>query len=431
MSLLNRIDSIGTVYKHPDAPPTEDKSISKEEIIELLGEDETNDETLELDDKEKKGEEDKKTEEKGKEDTGEEDEKLEDEIEKELEEEKPSEEKLEFTEPARRKEILAKYPNLFKDFPQLEKAYYREQAYAEILPTIEDAKAAVERSELLDKHEESLLSGSTVETLRAVKENDQEAFYKLVDNYLPSLMQVDQDAYHHVLGTIIKHTIITMVKDGKANENDELISAADIVNQYIFGEKKFTPPSALSRSTVDKAGDEREKQLEERERGIIERQFESTSGELNTRISNILKSTIDKNIDPKESMTPYVRGHAIRECQDNLEELIDGDSRFRAILDKLWERAFYDDFSRASLDRIKSAYLSKAKTFLPEVIRKSRNDALKGLGKKVQNDDEKDKKGPLPVGSARRATSISGKTDSEKAKEIPKGTRTLDYLMQD
>ena len=35
--------------------------------------------------------------------------------------------------PVRRKEILAKYPKLFKDFPYLEKAYYREQQFTEVL----------------------------------------------------------------------------------------------------------------------------------------------------------------------------------------------------------------------------------------------------------------------------------------------------------
>jgi hypothetical protein len=47
------------------------------------------------------------------------------EIEEELE--PPTEEQLELVTPVRRKEILTKYPNLFKDFPYLEKAYYREQ----------------------------------------------------------------------------------------------------------------------------------------------------------------------------------------------------------------------------------------------------------------------------------------------------------------
>ena len=47
-------------------------------------------------------------------------------------------------------------------------------------------------------------------------------------------------------------------------------------------------------------------------------------------------------------------------------------------------------FDKESTDRIKSAYLSKAKTLLPSVIKKARNDALRGLGRNagMMNDSE-------------------------------------------
>jgi hypothetical protein len=136
-------------------------------------------------------------------------------------------------------------------------------------------------------------------------------------------------------------------------------------------------------------------------------------------------------------MTDYVKKNATREAFDNLENAIAADSRFRAVLDKLWEKAFSDDFSTESMDRIKSAYTSKAKTLLPAIIKKARNEALKGLGKRVRDDDEdtdkKDKRGPLPVGKARSQSTSpqSGKTVKDQARSIPKGTSTLDYLMRD
>ena len=50
--------------------------------------------------------------------------------------------------------------------------------------------------------------------LQAAKAENQEAFYKIADNYLPALRKVDQQAYYHVLGNVIKDTIITMVREG-------------------------------------------------------------------------------------------------------------------------------------------------------------------------------------------------------------------------
>src|SRR3990167_3641399 len=85
---------------------------------------------------------------------------------------------------ARRKEILAKYPTIFKDFPFLEKSYFREQKYAELLPTLDDAREAVERSETLKKFEGDLLNGNSESVLQSVLAQDKESFAKIVDNYL-------------------------------------------------------------------------------------------------------------------------------------------------------------------------------------------------------------------------------------------------------
>src|SRR5437763_300329 len=40
------------------------------------------------------------------------------------------------------KDIKAKYPNLFKDFPDLRDMVFRERDYSELFPTVEDAKEA-------------------------------------------------------------------------------------------------------------------------------------------------------------------------------------------------------------------------------------------------------------------------------------------------
>jgi len=424
-----------------DTTPIEDKALSREDVIDFLSEDSTEQEVIELEKDTKKPKEDKTKEDKKetKEEVkeGDEEEKvetksLEDEIEEELEE--PDEEKLELIAPVGRKEILAKYPEIFKDFPYLEKAYYRERAYTEILPTIEDAKVAVEKAERLDTYEAEIMGGSTETLLQAVLNTDRESFSKVVDNYLPTLYKVDESAYYHTIGNVIKHTIMTMVRDGKEHGTDELIQAADVVNQYIFGTKQFTPPQRLAKDEVK--DDAKESEVDEREVQFTQRQFEVAKNDITTRTDNILKSTIDKNIDPNESMTDYVKKSATREVFDTLERVISEDTRFRTVLDKLWERAFNDDFSTESMDRIKSAYLSKAKTLLPSIIKKSRNEALRGLGKRVRDDsdtDTKDKKGPLPVGKTRSSSTSpqSGKADKDKAKAIPRGMSTLEYLSQD
>jgi hypothetical protein len=399
------------------------------ETLELLNAEEP-DETLEIDPVERQSKETGET--------SEEDEVEDEEVDelKEIEEELagPKEEDLELTTPVRRKEILAKYPKLFKDFPYLEKAYYREQQFTETFPTIQDAKVASEKARILDSVESQVMGGDITTVLAAAKQESQEAFYKIADNYLPALRKVDQQAYYHVLGNVIKDTIVTMVKEGRqlGDQGAPLQAAANILNQFVFGSQQFTPPTTLGKPVRPEDAN-REQQIQYEEQTRFRGQFESTRDELQTKADNVLKSTISQHIDPKDTMTDYVKGHATNEALQTLEDLISKDTRFRGLLDRLWVKAFESRFDKTSTDRIKSAYLSKAKTLLPSVIKTARNNALKGMGRTARTEEDtldltpSVKKSPSTLG--RSTAPSSGKYKS--AKEIPRGMSTLDVLMKD
>ncbi len=426
--------------------------MSLEDTIDFLAEDDDKEDiiSLEKDDK-SKGEKKEKKESKEEDETppdtddesedGEEEDETDelDELEQELEE--PTEEQLELVTPVRRGLILKKYPNLFKEFPYLEKAYYREQQFTEILPTIEDAKQAVEKSETLDRFENDLMGGSTETVLKAVRATNPEGFRKIVDEYLPTLAKVDEPAYFHVIGNMTKHTIVTMIQEarriGVGNDREgnplpgnQLQNAALLLNQFVFGTSEFKPPTQLSRQGKPEENT-KEREIQQREQQFISRQFETTRVDLNTRVNNTLKNTIDGHLDPNKTMSDYVRKNASRDALDNLETLINQDGRFRALVDKLWEAAFKEGFTKESTDRIKTAYVSKARTLLPSVIKKARNEGLRGMGKRVREDKGNDdpKPGPVTAGRPRSQEGKGGKIT--KAGDIPKGMSTLDFLNSD
>lgn len=407
----------------PNSPSTN----SHEDTIDFLGaEDEP--ETLELEDKPKPTKLEKVVEDgKADGDDSQDEEKVDDDLlELEQELEGPSEEQLELVTPVRRKEILAKYPTLFKEFPYLERAYYREQKFTELLPTIEDAQQAVAAKQTLDRMENDVMGGNTELILRAVREQNPKGFNKIVDQYLPTLAKVDEKAYYHVLGNVTKHTIVAMVREARRSGNEALQSAAQLVNQFVFGTSDFQPPTQLSRDEPREDG--KDVELQQREQQFVTQQFQSARDDLNTRINNTLKNTIDANIDPKKSMSDYVRKNASREAIEMLESVLSKDTRFIALKDRLWEAAFRENFNRNSVERIKSAYLSRAKTLLPTVIKKARIDALKGLGKRSGEDETPDKS-PVSIGRPRSQDNKGGKIT--KASDIPKGMRTIDFLNAD
>jgi len=389
----------------------------KEESIELEDDDEN-----EMPDAGKAGKKEKETE-----DEDEEEDPL-----KELEEElkPPTEEDLELTTPVRRKEILAKYPQLFKDFPYLEKAYYREQQFTEVFPTIQDARVSAEKAQILDAAEKQVMNGDITMFLQAAKAEDGEAFAKIADNYLPTLRKVDQQAYYHVLGNVIKDTIITMVREGRAlgDQGAPLQAAANVLNQFVFGSQQFTPPGRLSKP-VDPGVQQQQDQINQQKQQQVMATFTNVRDDLQARADNTLKSTIDGHIDPTGSMSEYVKSHATTEAFDKLETLISQDTRFRGLLDKLWEKAFQSGFSKESTDRIKSAYLSKAKTLLPSVIKSARIKALKGVSSAVNTEVMTPKKSPAATRRPSAAPTSSGRI--RKPSDIPAGMSTLDVLMSD
>lgn len=451
---LNRILQLNFAAPDSNTGVADKPDLTKDDILDYLNKDDDDDKNIiPLDDKKDKDDKgkDKDSDEDKPEKKSKRDDKPDDDYEKDQDEEdplkdledeleEPDEDKLELTTPTSRREILKKYPKLFKDFPYLETAYYREQEFTKLLPTIKDAKEAVEKSKTLDNFEADLTGGNTETILKAVKENNPKAFNKIVDDYLMTLARVDERSYHHVLGNTIKHTILTMLQEAKASNIEALEQAAVILNQFVFGSSKFTQPSKLSADDVDDKDDSKEREIEEREKSFAKREFEKVNSELSARVNKAYKLTIEAKIDPKDSMSEYVKKTATREALEELESLIGKDTRFKVLVDKLWERAFKEGFSETSIRRIRSAFVSKAQTLLPSVIQKARNAALKGMGKRVIEDKDDDsrpnKESNNGRESSRKRDSNDGdeshrRNDSGDRKKIPSEMTSLEYLMQE
>lgn len=434
---------------------------SREEILDTLSmDDEDEKETIDLEKKDKshgkeKDKEDKESnrrdslsddkgkvrKEEGEEETDEEKDKKDKEeidelteIEKELQEddEEIDDDKLEYTSMPRRKEILAKFPKLFEEFPQIESAIYREQQFTEMFPTMADAKVAIEKVETLDSFEKDLKDGNIETILKSVKEEAPNSFNKVVDNYLGTLYKIDPSANQHVIGRIIQDTILAMINEGNTSENEVLKSAATILHQFVFGSSKFKAIEPLH----DPKAVKETAQPDEAELKFVQRRFENSRDDLETKVEGLLKTTIDKYIDPRTSMTPFVKKHATNEAIESLTNLIDKDTRFRRILDKLWERAFEADFDTESLGKIRQAYIAKAKTLLPSVIKKARQDALKGVGSQSRrskediddNDDDTKEESTSPKN---RVDSPPRKREHVDSKKDGRGMSTYDFFSAD
>ncbi len=406
---------------------------SKSDILDLLNDDsEAPPETLDLEDKKipptdrKTSDEEETTTEEPEKETKKEEIKLVSETETD-EEPQLDEDKLDLIAPARRQEILKKYPTLFKDFPHLEKAYYRDQQYNEMFSTPEDAKQVIDVANAYYQYSEKIAKGDTSAILKTVKDQDPKAYGKLVDNYLMTLKSVDEGAFFHVVGNTIKSTVAAMANTAQQNNDEELLGAARILYKFVNGTTDYTPPKPFSKPDNPQETEEVNRLTRDRLE-FFQQQLDTVQTDLQGRVDGVLKNTIDQNMDPRGSMTPYVKRVAVSEAMTNVQKSIDADPQFRRVLDRLWEKAAEERFSKVSIEKIRSAYLSKAKTLLPEQIKKSRNEALRGLGKRVRedtsdsNDDNTGQK---------RATAPKTLRSSNTGANPSAGKRTIDYFNED
>ena len=365
----------------------------------------------------------------------------EEEKEEEKEEEEEDEDKIEIVEeeddvkkaaedenvedilaPLSRKAVLKKYPNVFKDFPQLEKGYYGNIEYRKVFPNVQEAKEAAEKVEQFNTIETELKKGDSTTLLKNIKEDNEENFAKVVDSYLPNLEKIDERAYFHVIGNVIKRMVFAMAESSKENKDDDLLTAAKIVKGYMFGEKPIDGITSFSK------GESKEKdELSEDRKNFDAERFNARKGEVTDKVSRIVKNTLDKHIDPRESMSAYVKKNAVREAQESVDSLMNKDKEFQKYIERMWESAKKANYSEDSTGKIRSAYISKAKTLLPQVIRKIRNEALKESGRESEGRTKKDKGIKL---TGKRSTPSNDKGGKDDKKD-GKGMSTYDFLNSD
>lgn len=337
-----------------------------------------------------------------------------------------SDDDIDVEAPPRKKEILKKYPDVFKDFPFLEKMMYRDKQITELFGSFDDAREIAEKSETFNTFESQLLSGNTEEVLRSVKDTDEKAFNIIVDDYLPTLAKVDKEAYFHVVGNLNRRLIMEMVQEANDTNNDDMKQAALLVNQFVFGSSKFTAPVNRAPKEDPKANEAEQERL-----SFVRERFETARDDLQSQVDNTLRATISDYIDPKNVMSPYVKKNAVIDAMKILTSSIADDSSVGKNLNKLWRAASDNKFSKDSLGRIKSFYLSKAKGNLKNAIIKARAEALKDLAprrEKVEDREEKEEQE-----TPRRSRNITpGRPSQPQNKNgIKKGESVSDFFMRD
>lgn len=306
----------------------------------------------------------------------------------EEEEEKPTEVKTEEEpEPQSRyprppmKVIKAKYPELFKDFPALKDAMFREAAYTEVFPTVEDAREAASKSMVFDKFEEDLMSGDAGRLVVALDKTDPEVAQKFINGFLPSLQKLSKEAYVGVLSPVIQGLVRSVYNEGKRVNDSNLQNAAyHLLNYLGFGEEVLTTEQ---RPTMPQPNPEQEKFNRERQEFYQGRFIQARNVVADETMVDTM-SAINESLKVVRG-SDYMKQSLARDIFAAVDKAMGSDEKHLGLMESLWKQAERTGFNRASVEKIKTAYISRANALIPGISRKVREQAFgKSLASKAQ-----------------------------------------------
>lgn len=275
--------------------------------------------------------------------------------EEETPEEKEPEVELSPRDKALTAKITEKYPNALKEFPEIRSALYEQKEFRKLYPSVDDAKEALERSEVLDILEEGVLAGESEPLLAQIAEIDPKAHEKFVSNFLPTLHKQNPALYDKVLTPLFKNALFTAFQHGKKTNNPNLERAAKHLSLFLFETPEVTP------GEVEK---EDPKLAEERTKFHEERQNTFRSDVQKNSVA-VMTSRIEKMI-PKE-VEPTLKKIVVDSVLKGIGAQLNKDEYYRRQVDSLFRKAAKASYAGDWGPRIQGVYLGHATKLLPAV----------------------------------------------------------------
>lgn len=398
-------------FRFPFHSPDDDLSVISDKDVTLEKEENTEEEEKEED---KEEEEDKEIEE---EEEEKEDEEEETEEKEEEEEDEDTEEDEDDSRYTTFKDIKAKYPNFFKEFPDLRAALAREQQYSEHFGSPEDAKLAVAQASALQAIEEDLLNKNDPRGLiDTIHKDNPEAVEKILFNLLPYLSEKHKDLYFEVAAVPIKQLLRNAWSEGKGKETD-LGKAAAIIHKFFFNDYNFGDKVKGEGAKISEKTD-REKELEERLSKIEESKTNDFLRTCDDSYLNRMTKLIRERLDQDERLTDYMRSKLVEDTLSDIKKQLDSDSRYKSQMQSILRQARVGEYSNDYKSRVVSTALARAKSLIPEVTKKLISQATK-TGKVKDSEEEKEKK---------KLTFKPGSKKAGSKKETNKPVSDLDIL---
>lgn len=312
-------------------------------------------------------------------------------------------------------DIKAKYPEIFKQFPELKQVLFREAEYSNLFPTVEEAKRSAGRADLLTNIENDIKEANTAPLLETVKGGGQDYMLKLSQNFLTSLEKIDRPVFIETIKPVLKNLVRNMYSVGKNKNNDQLYNAALIMHEYVFGDYEYEKGYE---SPLSKKDDPERKQFETEKTEFERKQFESAAKDINFRIDRSIGRIVERSLEKVDNLTPFLKNSITEKITKKIYDTLAKDQRHQATMKSHWSTAAQQGYAEDSKARAITAFLARAKSIIPAI----RNEVLKEAFSKGQ-DRQPVARRPAPSGKIPPTNKIpsSGAVDWSKVKGGARG----------
>lgn len=292
-------------------------------------------------------------------------------------------------------EVKTKYPEFFKEFPDVKNALFREGKYAELFASPDEAKDASDKAATLDVIEkEILVDGDPTNLLNTVAKENKDAFQKLAFNILPYLQKNDKDLYLEVAALPIKQLLRAAYREGKGNETN-LGKAAAYIHQFFFNNTNVD--EAIKAESGGGTGDDKEtpkeKALRERLEKLEGNKAQEFGQSADTSYVNKMTSYVMDGLNKDDRLTDYTKTKLVEDILLDIKKQLSDDKKYVRQIQSIQQEAKASGFTNNDLkSRLINTALVRAKSLVPEVRKRLVAEAIKSTSKKrdkVTNIDDK------------------------------------------